>query len=65
MLPDCRPIRSEICRSLMCLEYYCEPNENCVHLLVKTVDITALVISLSSIKCIAHRLSKEGTSVQM
>jgi hypothetical protein len=35
-----------------------------VHLLVKTVDITALVISLSSITCIAHGLLNEGTSVK-
>jgi hypothetical protein len=52
MHPDERSIRSEICGSLMCLGYYCEPNENCVHLLVKTLDITALMISLSNIKCI-------------
>ena len=65
MLRDDRPVKSETCRSLMCLEYYCEPNENCVHLLVKTVDITALVTSLWSVKCIAHRLPEDGTSVQM
>jgi hypothetical protein len=61
VLPDERPIRSEICGSVMCLEYSCELNENCMQLLVKTVDITALVISLSSITCIAHGLLNEGT----
>jgi hypothetical protein len=34
VLPDDRPVRSETCRSLMCLEYCCEPNENCVSLCV-------------------------------
>jgi len=49
----------------MCLEYYCEPNENCVHLLIETVNITTLATSLRSVKCIAHGLPKDGTSVQM